>query len=101
MSKDDVVSARLRFLPKKMGEGRGATWRVYDLQNGSYPYQTPELGKVLQDTTEPEIRAECERLTAKHGYLNAAKKAAAARGKPLSAVAAAHADAADDEVADA
>lgn len=48
----------LRFIPKKID----SAWRVYDRQNGSFPYQTPELGEVLQDLPEVNIQHECDRL---------------------------------------
>lgn len=64
------AAVRYRFVAKKIGDGRGAVWRVYDLRNGSYPYRTPELGEVLQDQSEALIRAEVERLHEVHGGLD-------------------------------
>lgn len=47
-----------RFICKKVDRA----WRVYDVANGSFPYQTPELGKVLQDVDYEECKAESNRL---------------------------------------
>ena len=80
-------SARIRFVPKKNGEGRTATWGVYDVQRGSYPSRTPELGPVLQDATEKEIVAECERLNTKHGGVNMKERHRARHDKPSAPVA--------------
>jgi hypothetical protein len=81
-----------RFIPKRLGEGRDITWRVYDLQRGCFPFQTPELGKVSQDFPgrpgEALAQAECDRLTAKVGGLDqtakrrAASKTSATPSKP-------------------
>lgn len=51
----------LRFRVKQIGK----VFRVYDFAKASFPYSTDELGTVLQDATEPEIQAECDRLNKK------------------------------------
>lgn len=48
----------VRFVVKKIDNAH----RVYDRQNGSFPYQTPELGKVLQDVAQADAQLECDRL---------------------------------------
>lgn len=58
-----------RFSAKQLGEGRHTVWGVYDKVRGSYPYQTPELGKVSQDhPTENAAQDEVDRLTATFGF---------------------------------
>lgn len=53
-----MAKGETRFVVKKVGK----TFRVYDRANGSYPYQTPELGVVVQDVSQAEADAEAERL---------------------------------------
>lgn len=52
---------KIRFVAKQINK----SWGVYDIQRGSWPVQTPELGLVKQDLkTEAEAQAEADRLTA-------------------------------------
>lgn len=56
--------ARIRFEPRQQTDKR---WRVYDMFDGSYPFQRPVLGRVAQDVaTEAEAQAEADRLNALH-----------------------------------
>lgn len=81
---------RIRFIAKELpllGGGRGKVWRVYDIQNGSFPYRTAELGQVAQDhvgaDAEKACQAECDRLTAEHGGVDE-KKQARSKRPPIS-----------------
>lgn len=77
------ASTRIRFVPKKVGEGKSALWRVYDHQRGSFPYQIPELGVVAQDhAKEPDAQSECDRLSAQFGGVDEKKKNASPSKAP-------------------
>jgi len=61
MTAKKLLPGQLRFVVKKIGQ----FFRVYDVGNASYPYQTGELGKVTQDVPEDQAQLEADRLNEK------------------------------------
>lgn len=60
MTAKKMLPGQQRFVTRVIDK----LWRVYDRGNASYPYQTDELGKVVQDVSEEEAQAEAKRLEA-------------------------------------
>jgi len=61
MTAKKLLPGQLRFVVKKIGQ----FFRVYDVGNASYPYETGELGKVTQDVPEDQAQLEADRLNEK------------------------------------
>lgn len=55
-----LLPGQLRFVVRQINK----LFRVYDVARASYPYQTDELGVVVQDVSEAEAQAEADRLEA-------------------------------------
>lgn len=54
-----LMKGEIRFIARKWD---GKIFGVYDRSMGSWPGQTPELGIVLQQSTEAEAEVEARRL---------------------------------------
>lgn len=63
--------SELRFVAKKIGEGRTAHWRVYDRLRGGFPIRRPEFPglELTQRYTEKEAAQLAQRLTDIAGYM--------------------------------
>lgn len=57
-----LATGELRFVAKVWA---GKVFGVYDRARGSWPVQTPELGKVAQETSQADAEVEAERLNAR------------------------------------
>jgi hypothetical protein len=57
-----LLPGQVRFIPKQMGLGRGARWRVYDRARGCYPVTLPGYGSVAQTLSEEKAQTEATNL---------------------------------------
>lgn len=58
MTAKKLLPGQLRFVPRMINK----LFRIYDVGNASFPYQTDELGVVVQDVPEIEAQLEADRL---------------------------------------
>lgn len=63
MREKRLAPGEARFVAKRRGEGKGATWGVYDRQRACWPVMGGSIGVVKQGfATEAEAQAEADRI---------------------------------------